>query len=111
MKKAIEQLPDDLRKAVMSAIQDYIDMVDECDFDLNGEVGVINKTQKVGSELHIYADADVYWEAEITFEIEASYSAGDYLTPSSYDIESIEVIEVNLLYVSVEGEEFVEYEN
>ncbi len=111
MKKSLECLPERLKKAVMSEIQDYIDMVDECDFDLNGEVGVINKTQKVGGELHIYADADVYWQAEITFEIETSYSHGDYLTPSSYDIEEIRAIDINLLYVSVEGEEFIEYEN
>lgn len=111
MKKELECLPERLKNAVMSEIQDYIDMVDACDFDLNGEVGVINKTQKVDGELHIYADADVYWQAEITFEIETFYSVGNYWTPASYDIESIEVIEVNLLYVSVEGEEFVEYEN
>ena len=85
-------------------------MVDECDFDLDGEVGVIYRYENADGELHIYSDADVYWQAEITFEIRTSYSVGDYLTPSSYDVEEIRATDINLLYVSVEGEEFVEYE-
>jgi hypothetical protein len=111
MKKKLITLPTDLKKSVMSAIQDYIDMIDECDFDLDGEVGVIYKTQKADGELHKYSDADVYWQAEITFEIETSYSHGDYWTPDSYDIKGIKATDIDLLYVSVEGEkDFIEYE-
>jgi hypothetical protein len=110
MKKKLEHLPERLKNAVMSAIQDYIDRVDICDFDLDGEVGLIYRYKNADGEINIYSDADVYWQAEITFEILTSYSVGNYLTPSSYDVEDITATDIDLLYVSVEGEELIEYE-
>ena len=111
MKKKLIALPDDLKKAVMVEIQDYIDMLDEYDFDTRNEVGVIFDSKHAYGEFK-YGDAIVNWEAGIAFRIETSYSVGDYLTPSSYDVEEFQATDIDLLYVSVESEEeYIEFEN
>jgi hypothetical protein len=113
MKLKLNQLPDTIKDAVMDGVQDYIDMIDECDFDLDGEVGLIYRYNVADGDFK-YKDADIYWKAEITFEIRTSYSVGDYLTPSSYDVEDITATDIDLLYVSIDDEKedvFVEFEN
>ena len=113
MKLKLNQLPDPIKDAVMVGIQDYIDMIDECDFDLNGEVGLIYRYNVADGDFK-YKDADIYWKAEISFQIKTSYSVGDYLTPSSYDVEDITATDIDLLYVSIDDEKedvFVEFEN